>query len=113
MRKLALILATAAVASTPALANEDLAKIRNIGTLVNNAFRTVTLDMCYLAAEGVAGMVNADKRRVFGRGQHNRLSLRLSFGLVAFSGRFGLEPPPATDIPNTQGASMDAGVAQG
>jgi len=40
----------------PILTNEDLEKIRSIGQLVGNAFRTVTLDATYPASEGPAGM---------------------------------------------------------
>ncbi|HUN49592.1 MAG TPA: glutamate synthase-related protein, partial [Candidatus Sulfotelmatobacter sp.] len=40
----------------PILSDEDLEKIRHIGDLVGPAFRTVTLDICYPAAEGAKGM---------------------------------------------------------
>ena len=40
----------------PILTDEDLEKIRRIQDLVGDAFRTATLDMCYPASEGAAGM---------------------------------------------------------
>ena len=40
----------------PILSDEDLEKIRQIGELVGPAFRTVTLDICYAAADGAKGM---------------------------------------------------------
>ncbi|MEO8558521.1 MAG: glutamate synthase large subunit, partial [Rhodospirillales bacterium] len=46
----------------PILTNEALAKIRNIGSLVGNAFRTVNLDICYPASEGAKGMATALER---------------------------------------------------
>ncbi len=43
----------------PILSNEDLEKIRTIGDIPDNNFRTVTIDVTYDAAEGAAGMDNA------------------------------------------------------
>ena len=43
----------------PILTNEDLEKIRAIGTLADKAFRTVTLDLTYPVEEGAAGMKDA------------------------------------------------------
>ena len=40
----------------PVLTNQDLEKIRSIGEIADNAFRTVTLDLTYPAAEGAEGM---------------------------------------------------------
>nr|WP_127754046.1 glutamate synthase large subunit [Devosia sp. 1566] len=40
----------------PILTNEDLEKIRAIGDMADNEFRTQTLDITYPAAEGAAGM---------------------------------------------------------
>ncbi|WP_368744373.1 glutamate synthase large subunit [Desertibaculum subflavum] len=44
---------------TPILTDEDLEKIRGINALVGDAFRTQTLDICWDAAEGRAGMASA------------------------------------------------------
>jgi glutamate synthase (NADPH/NADH) large chain len=46
----------------PILTNEDLEKIREIADLTGAAFRTVTLDMCFDAAGGVAAMKAAVTR---------------------------------------------------
>jgi glutamate synthase (ferredoxin) len=43
----------------PILTNEDLEKIRSIGTLADKAFRTVTLDLTYPVDRGAAGMKEA------------------------------------------------------
>lgn len=43
----------------PVLSNEDLEKIRTIGDIPDNNFRTVTIDVTYDAAKGGAGMDNA------------------------------------------------------
>ncbi len=43
----------------PILSNEDLEKIRTIGDIPDNNFRTVTIDVTYDAAQGEAGMDNA------------------------------------------------------
>ena len=43
----------------PILTDEDLEKIRHIQDLVGDAFRTATLDICFQAAEGAAGMAPA------------------------------------------------------
>ncbi|HEC01881.1 MAG TPA: glutamate synthase large subunit [Sphingomonadales bacterium] len=43
----------------PILSNEDLEKIRTIGDIPDNNFRTVTIDVTYDASEGAAGMDNA------------------------------------------------------
>jgi glutamate synthase (NADPH) large chain len=43
----------------PILSNIDLEKIRRIENNVNKAFITYTLDICYPAADGAAGMENA------------------------------------------------------
>ena len=40
----------------PVLTNQDLEKIRSIGEIADNAFRTVTLDLTYPAADGAEGM---------------------------------------------------------
>ncbi len=40
----------------PILTNEDLEKIRRIEDYVGTAFRTITLDMCFPADQGVEGM---------------------------------------------------------
>ena len=40
----------------PVLTNKALEKIRSIGEIADNAFRTVTLDMTYPAADGADGM---------------------------------------------------------
>ena len=40
----------------PILTNADLEKIRAIGDIADNPFRTVTLDLTYPAADGAAGM---------------------------------------------------------
>ncbi len=40
----------------PILTNEDLEKIRSIGDIAENPFRTVTLDLTYPAENGTAGM---------------------------------------------------------
>ena len=40
----------------PILTNGDLEKIRAIGDIADNPFRTVTLDLTYSASEGAAGM---------------------------------------------------------
>jgi glutamate synthase (NADPH/NADH) large chain len=47
--------------SQPVLGNRDLESIRHIEDASGGAFRTVTLDMCYAAAEGAAGMEQAIK----------------------------------------------------
>jgi len=46
----------------PILSNLDLEKIRRIENHVDHAFRTYTLDICYPAAEGAAGMEGALRR---------------------------------------------------
>jgi glutamate synthase (NADPH/NADH) large chain len=43
----------------PILTNEDLEKIRAIGSLGSNPFRSKTLDITYAVAEGAAGMKSA------------------------------------------------------
>ncbi len=43
----------------PILSNTDLEKIRHIEHLVDQAFRTHTMDICYPAAEGADGMAGA------------------------------------------------------
>ena len=43
----------------PILTNADLEKIRHIDQLTSDSFRTITLSMCYAAAEGAAGMAAA------------------------------------------------------
>ncbi|PCI33201.1 MAG: glutamate synthase large subunit [Alphaproteobacteria bacterium] len=43
----------------PILSNEDLEKIRTIGDIPDNNFRTVTIDVTYDAAQGIKGMDNA------------------------------------------------------
>ncbi len=43
----------------PILSNEDLEKIRTIGDIPDNNFRTVTIDVTYDAVQGEAGMDNA------------------------------------------------------
>ena len=40
----------------PVLTNRDLEKIRSIGEIADNAFRTITLDLTYPAADGAEGM---------------------------------------------------------
>ncbi|MCF8473355.1 MAG: glutamate synthase large subunit [Emcibacter sp.] len=45
--------------SQPILSNEDLEKIRTIGDIPDNNFRTVTIDTTYDASKGAAGMDNA------------------------------------------------------
>jgi glutamate synthase (NADPH/NADH) large chain len=40
----------------PVLSSADIEKIRNIGELTQNKFRSATLGMCYPAAQGAAGM---------------------------------------------------------
>jgi glutamate synthase (NADPH/NADH) large chain len=45
--------------SQPILTNKDLERIRNIEKTTNGAFRTCTLDICYSATLGAAGMDNA------------------------------------------------------
>ena len=45
--------------SQPILTNKDLERIRNIEKTTDGAFRTCTLDMCYAAELGAAGMENA------------------------------------------------------
>jgi len=45
--------------SQPILSNEDLEKIRTIGDIPDNNFKTVTIDVTYDAAQGEAGMDNA------------------------------------------------------
>lgn len=47
---------------SPILSNVDLEKIRHIHEKVDNAFRTYTLDMCYPADLGAAGMEAALRR---------------------------------------------------
>ena len=42
--------------SQPVLSSADMEKIRAIGALTENKFRSVTLDVCYPAAHGAAGM---------------------------------------------------------
>ncbi|HSJ47523.1 MAG TPA: glutamate synthase large subunit, partial [Gammaproteobacteria bacterium] len=42
--------------SQPILSNKDLERIRNIEKTTNGAFRTHTLDICYSADQGAAGM---------------------------------------------------------
>jgi len=46
-------------AAHPILTNENLERIRGIGDVADNQFRTVTLDMTYGADHGVAGMGEA------------------------------------------------------
>ncbi len=46
----------------PILTNEDLEKIRGISEHADNAFRSVTLDITWPAAEGAAGMERAIER---------------------------------------------------
>jgi glutamate synthase (NADPH/NADH) large chain len=48
--------------SQPILTNTDIERIRNVEDSSNGAFRTVTLDICYPASEGAAGMENALER---------------------------------------------------
>ncbi len=43
-------------AAHPILTNENLERIRSIGDIADNQFRTVTLDMTYVADRGAAGM---------------------------------------------------------
>ncbi|PCI32937.1 MAG: glutamate synthase large subunit [Alphaproteobacteria bacterium] len=43
----------------PILSNEDLEKIRTIGDIPDNNFRTVTIDVTYDATKGIKGMDNA------------------------------------------------------
>lgn len=43
-------------AAHPILTNENLERIRSIGDMADNQFRTVTLDMTYAADQGAAGM---------------------------------------------------------
>ncbi len=43
----------------PILTDGDLEKIRHISDLVDGAFRTTTLDICYPAGDGAAGMESA------------------------------------------------------
>ncbi|NKB57522.1 MAG: glutamate synthase large subunit [Alphaproteobacteria bacterium] len=43
----------------PILTNDDLEKIRAIGDIADNPFRTVTLDLTYPAEQGAAGMKDA------------------------------------------------------
>ena len=43
-------------ANQPILTDQDLTKIRHIADLVGNRFRSRTLDMCYPADQGAAGM---------------------------------------------------------
>jgi glutamate synthase (NADPH/NADH) large chain len=45
--------------SQPVLAAADMEKIRKIGVLTQNKFRSTTLGMCYAAAQGAAGMAPA------------------------------------------------------
>ncbi len=45
--------------SQPILTNKDLERIRNIEKTTSGAFRTCTLDICYAAELGAAGMENA------------------------------------------------------
>ncbi len=40
----------------PVLTNQDLEKIRSIGEIADNAFRTITLDLTYPAVDGAEGM---------------------------------------------------------
>ena len=40
----------------PVLTNQDLEKIRSIGEIADNAFRTITLDLTYPAVDGAGGM---------------------------------------------------------
>ena len=40
----------------PVLTNQDLEKIRSIGEIADNAFRTITLDLTYPASDGAEGM---------------------------------------------------------
>jgi len=46
----------------PILSNVDLEKIRHIHEKVDNAFRTYTVDICYVADLGAAGMAEAIER---------------------------------------------------
>ncbi|MCP5373078.1 MAG: glutamate synthase large subunit [Hyphomicrobiales bacterium] len=46
----------------PILSNLDLEKVRRIQNHVDHAFRTYTLDICYPAADGAAGMEGALRR---------------------------------------------------
>ena len=46
-------------AAHPILTNENLERIRGIGDVADNQFRTVTLDITYAADHGVAGMGEA------------------------------------------------------
>ncbi len=46
-------------AAHPILTNENLERIRSIGDIADNQFRTVTLDMTYGADQGAAGMGEA------------------------------------------------------
>ena len=45
--------------SQPILTNKDLERIRNIEKTTEGAFRTRTIDICYAAAQGAAGMEDA------------------------------------------------------
>ena len=66
-------------AAHPILTNENLERIRGIGDVADNQFRTVTLDITYGADRGAAGMGEAlDKtlqarrsRRARGREHHH------------------------------------------
>ncbi len=51
---------------SPILSNVDLERIRRIENHVDHAFRTYTLDICYAAGEGAAGM-EAALEALFGR----------------------------------------------
>ncbi len=46
----------------PILTNKDLERIRNIEKNTNGAFKTTTIDICYPAGEGTAGMAPAVER---------------------------------------------------
>ena len=46
-------------AAQPILTNDDLERIRRIGEVADNQFRTVTLDITYAADQGAAGMGKA------------------------------------------------------
>jgi glutamate synthase (NADPH/NADH) large chain len=49
-------------AAHPILTNENLERIRGIGDVPDNQFRTVTLDITYAADQGAAGMARALER---------------------------------------------------
>ena len=65
-------------AAHPILTNENLERIRSIGDVADNQFRTVTLDITYGADHGAAGMSEALGQALRARGGRRARAARRS-----------------------------------